>query len=335
MEKFKRSNRGITLIALIITVIVMLILAGVAINMTIGDNGIFKKTADSADITKRENAREKLSLVLTDVQMRRIKEGESLALSEEMATEIAGYKDITNAKFTGSKIETVVDGYNFEVNGDLGIDTKKEIAKVEPENLDDWEYRIESDGTATLLTYKGSATKVVVPNYIEGYWVKQVGEEVMDYGKGHIWSTDICEKISNNCYQQRWEYAQKTITEIEIAEGIEIIGPAAFVCTNNLEKITIPKSVTKIGEYAIALECALRNDSSTKENKLQELKIYKEVQNIGAGIFNGREAIIINVECEENEIPSGWNAEWNRNRFQWTYNQTVELTTTINYGVKM
>ena len=36
-----RNNKGITLIALIITVIVMLILAGVAINLTIGENGIF------------------------------------------------------------------------------------------------------------------------------------------------------------------------------------------------------------------------------------------------------------------------------------------------------
>ena len=44
MKKIKKNNQGITLIALIITVIVMLILAAVAINMTIGDNGIFKNS---------------------------------------------------------------------------------------------------------------------------------------------------------------------------------------------------------------------------------------------------------------------------------------------------
>lgn len=38
-----KKETGITLIALIITVIVMLILAGVTIDMTIGNNGIFKK----------------------------------------------------------------------------------------------------------------------------------------------------------------------------------------------------------------------------------------------------------------------------------------------------
>lgn len=45
-----KTQKGITLIALIITVIVMLILAGVAINMTIGDNGIFRKSQEGAYI---------------------------------------------------------------------------------------------------------------------------------------------------------------------------------------------------------------------------------------------------------------------------------------------
>lgn len=37
-----RKEKGITLIALIITIIIMLILAGVVINLTIGENGLFK-----------------------------------------------------------------------------------------------------------------------------------------------------------------------------------------------------------------------------------------------------------------------------------------------------
>ena len=38
----RAKNRGITLIALIITIIILLILAGVTINLTIGENAIFK-----------------------------------------------------------------------------------------------------------------------------------------------------------------------------------------------------------------------------------------------------------------------------------------------------
>ena len=38
----KREN-GITIIALVVTIIILLILAGVSINMLVGDNGIIKK----------------------------------------------------------------------------------------------------------------------------------------------------------------------------------------------------------------------------------------------------------------------------------------------------
>ncbi len=43
----RTNNKGITLIALIITIIVLLILAGVTINLTLGENGIFR-TAEMA-----------------------------------------------------------------------------------------------------------------------------------------------------------------------------------------------------------------------------------------------------------------------------------------------
>ncbi len=47
-EKLKKA-RGITLIALVVTIIVLLILAGVAITLSIGENGIFKRAGQAAD----------------------------------------------------------------------------------------------------------------------------------------------------------------------------------------------------------------------------------------------------------------------------------------------
>ncbi len=46
-KKEKTNSKGITLVALVITIIVLLILAGVTINLTLGKNGIFK-TAEMA-----------------------------------------------------------------------------------------------------------------------------------------------------------------------------------------------------------------------------------------------------------------------------------------------
>lgn len=52
-----KNQKGITLIAVIITVIAMLILAGVSITMTVGENGILENSQDAAE--KTENAASK------------------------------------------------------------------------------------------------------------------------------------------------------------------------------------------------------------------------------------------------------------------------------------
>ena len=43
-----KEVRGITIISLVVTIVVLLILAGISINAVIGDNGIIKKAQNSA-----------------------------------------------------------------------------------------------------------------------------------------------------------------------------------------------------------------------------------------------------------------------------------------------
>ena len=49
LKKIKKQIQGITLIALVVTVIVLLILAGVALSLTVGDNGLFRRAQNAAD----------------------------------------------------------------------------------------------------------------------------------------------------------------------------------------------------------------------------------------------------------------------------------------------
>ena len=51
-EIMKEKNRGITLIALVVTVIVILVLAGVSISMLTGENGILKIAAEAKEKTQ-------------------------------------------------------------------------------------------------------------------------------------------------------------------------------------------------------------------------------------------------------------------------------------------
>ena len=62
-ETFKRQN-GITLIALVITIIVLLILAGVSIAMLTGENGILNQAQEAKEQTEFKSAEEKVKLAI-------------------------------------------------------------------------------------------------------------------------------------------------------------------------------------------------------------------------------------------------------------------------------
>ena len=64
----QNKEKGITLIALVITIIVLLILAGVAIAMLTGDNGILTKAASAKEKTERAEVIENAKLEILGIQ---------------------------------------------------------------------------------------------------------------------------------------------------------------------------------------------------------------------------------------------------------------------------
>ena len=61
-----KNNKGITLIALVVTIIVLLILAGISIMMLSGDNGILTKAKDAKDITEEAQDLEILNMKILE-----------------------------------------------------------------------------------------------------------------------------------------------------------------------------------------------------------------------------------------------------------------------------
>ena len=62
-----RNQKGITLIALVITIIVLLILAGVSIAMLTGPNGLLTRAGDAKSDTAKAGVREKVELAIQSV----------------------------------------------------------------------------------------------------------------------------------------------------------------------------------------------------------------------------------------------------------------------------
>ena len=54
MKRNKREEKGITLVALVVTLVILLILAGITIATLFGDNGVIKKAQKAKDETEQE-----------------------------------------------------------------------------------------------------------------------------------------------------------------------------------------------------------------------------------------------------------------------------------------
>ena len=68
MQKQKNKQRGITLIALIVTIIVLILLAGVSIAMIVGDNGIITQAQRADELTAQAQQKEAIELAVASVQ---------------------------------------------------------------------------------------------------------------------------------------------------------------------------------------------------------------------------------------------------------------------------
>ena len=77
-EKQLRNQRGITLIALVVTIIVLIVLAGIAISMTVGDNGIFTKAKEAKRLQITAEAKEKIGTEILAAQVEAIERNEEL-----------------------------------------------------------------------------------------------------------------------------------------------------------------------------------------------------------------------------------------------------------------
>lgn len=64
-----RSQKGITLVALVVTIIVLLILAGVTIALVLGQDGIFSKAQTAASETNEQEFLQTVQLILLNMKV--------------------------------------------------------------------------------------------------------------------------------------------------------------------------------------------------------------------------------------------------------------------------
>ena len=133
MQLKRRTSLGekaITLIALVVTIVILLILAGVTITMTLGQNGLFTRAREGRAAYEESEVRDDLSMLITQYTWDKAAEktDKSLGdyLKENGATSVKANAD-------GTTLEVEYKGYVFTVNKDSGEITNVSKAGPRPQ----------------------------------------------------------------------------------------------------------------------------------------------------------------------------------------------------------
>ena len=156
MKKIEMKEKGITLIALVITIIVLLILAGVTIATLTGDNGILTKATEAKDKTEEGEEEEKVKLSVAGALAKdnggEIKEG---YLDEELASQFGEKGTDYNLEGSGLFTVTIIkSGRIYLINED---GTMEETVKREGIEVGDYVNYVPDTNTEGYTTDKLSS----------------------------------------------------------------------------------------------------------------------------------------------------------------------------------
>ena len=144
-KELLKNDKGITLIALVITIIILLILAGVAIATLTGENGLFVRAKQAKQTQTESEMKEKLNLSIQELQVEKLTEATLDDITQEWLTQkLSEYNPIlkedgtTNSKKVTLQKNGIIKLYMIdeklnitEVENGSGIEFSYEIVKRE------------------------------------------------------------------------------------------------------------------------------------------------------------------------------------------------------------
>ena len=114
MQKFLKNKQGVTLIALVITIVIIVILAAVSINMLIGDNGLITKAHESSKQMQIASGKEEIDLQVLDLVTGKVLKGENCSL-EYIKQELPKRLNLSVTGEKGEPLQAIyVDYKNYE-----------------------------------------------------------------------------------------------------------------------------------------------------------------------------------------------------------------------------
>lgn len=287
------NQNGITLIALVVTIIVLIILAGISINLILGENGIITKTNEAKVENEKGRYKEEINILamgesikyqtdeitfdeLISTVKTKIEEKsyvESVTqkkVSSYVVLEAQTDLNIVSVKFSENGIEIVegtvepseevsADIFNYTINADGDV----EIIGFNFDNMEYEETRTEDVYLEEKIVIKNMET-LSFPSAIDGKNVVAIkldthilnGEVESGFytpfegeGINNGFLTGIKEVIYPSTVKSiERGIVLSDVEKITLSEGLESIGDRAFYSWSSVGNITIPSSVTNVGE---------------------------------------------------------------------------------------
>ena len=286
--KLKEEIKGITLVALVITIIILLILAGISVNLII-QGGILDKAQKTGENYKEQVARERLEIVLGELQTDKYIEN-SYNRNEYIDNKLSK----ENMIVVGDIV--IVDDWKFEIDRNvpkigtsLGKGNQNEEIKITAESTIRQDYvnatlkvNIEYEGNITEIIIKGES--IQVPEKIDGAYV--IEKEVVENGIYTIYAKD-----------EQGNYKIGKIEITEITEDMDIWNKQDM--ENFRDKVNSGRTFEGRTARVMAdidLEC-------TQENQWTPIGTGGEL--VFKGTFEGNGHTISNMYIDKNENIKG------------------------------
>ena len=289
----KREN-GVTLIALAVTIIIMLILAGATISMLTGNSGITTNASKAKTKSYLADIKEEYELYLSEKRMDDEYDLDTLYANDktiryEGNVVGSGITEICSSIKKGDEKKfEIIKGKIYYVSQDkkvipiaveLGFSinpyeiTDDGALRSSAMNL----YLVDNNGNLDLSEYEGKIKTIEAGAF---------SKVEIESGITPL-SSIVLPKGITTIGDDAFSY-NTSLTSIKIPNTVTTIGKRAFRGCTNLTSIEIPDSVTYIGEHCF-YDC----------NKLQKIKLSKKIQTINPYLLYGCSSLT------EIKIPEG------------------------------
>ena len=307
MEKII-NNKGITLVALVITIVILLILAGISIQ-AITNTGLFANAKKAKEKSIEGQLKEEISLAIQSIQTEEIYKGNSVTLETLAGGQLENALTDITVELNGEEINGEYKNYEYTIDSNLKVTINGEVsgAKI--------------SGTAEVQTagyvFEGTTVDVkVTANVTEGTITRIVAPE------GATLKTDTSETEKVYTVSKSGTYIFKVTTDSGKTKNIKatvnnILSAPQIKIDNvtwNSFKINVENNYPEeaITEYRYSVGGTVKQQGTTDKSYtvtgLAEVTKYSNIKVIAYINSVSEESNSEEITTNKNEIEYSWDA---------------------------